>query len=92
MYIDTYCVNILCTMINIEVKKKDGEHNSGILRRFTRKVQNSGILPRVRGIRYDSRPETKFKRKKKTIKALKFSANLEEQIKLGKIPMPRHRR
>lgn len=79
-------------MINIEVKRKDGEHNSGILRRFTRKVQGSGILPRVRGIRYESRPETKFRRKKKTIKALRFSENLEKQIKLGKVPMPRHRR
>ena len=79
-------------MINIEVKRKEGEHNTSILRRFTRKVQGSGILPRVRGIRYESRPETKFRRKKKTVKALRFAENLEKQIKLGKIPMPNHRR
>jgi len=79
-------------MINIAVTRKDGEHNTSILRRFTRKVQGSGILPRVRGIRYQNRPETKFRRKKKTIKALRYAENLETQIKLGKIPMPNHRR
>ncbi len=79
-------------MINAEVKKKDNENNSGILRRFTRKIQGAGIIPRVRKLRYNERGLSKFKRKKKTIKALRYAENMEEQIKLGKIPMPTYRR
>ncbi len=79
-------------MINLEVKKKDNENNVGLIRRFTKKVQNSGIVPRVRSLRYATRAESKFRRKKKTIKALRYSENMEEQIKLGKIPMPTYRR
>lgn len=78
--------------INAEVKKKDNENNSGILRRFTKKIQGSGIIPRVRSLRYNERGLSPFKRKKKTLKALRYAENMEEQIKLGKIPMPTYRR
>jgi len=78
--------------INVEIKKKDNENNAGILRRFTKKIQGAGIIPRVRSLRYNERVLSKFKRKKKTIKALKYAKNMEEQIKLGKIPMPTYRR
>jgi len=75
-------------MINIEVKKKEGENSNGILRRFTKKVQGSGVLPRIRGIRYSSRPTSKFRRNKVRVRAIKFKEDIEEQIKLGKMPMP----
>ena len=79
-------------MIHVEVKKKDNENNAGILRRFTKKIQGSGIIPRVRSLRYNERVLSKFKRQKKTLKALKYGAKLELDIKMGKIPMPAFRR
>jgi len=79
-------------MINVEVKKKENETAGSILRRFTKKVQNSGVLPRVRGLRYSGRPVTKFRKNKERVQAIKFKENIEEQIKLGKMPMPTFRK
>ncbi|MDP4001337.1 MAG: 30S ribosomal protein S21 [bacterium] len=36
----------------VEVKKKDGESFESLLRRFNRKIQQSGVLIRARKIRF----------------------------------------
>ena len=56
-----------------------------MLRRFTKKVQGSGILPRVRSIRYSTRVESSYKKKLRTLNGLKKKANIEELIKMGKM-------
>jgi small subunit ribosomal protein S21 len=43
----------------IEVKKKDGESVESMLRRFTKKVQQSGVLIRAKKGRFYSSPKTK---------------------------------
>ena len=72
-------------MINVEVQKNSNENNLSLLRRFTKRVQGSGVLPRVRSIRYKIREDSFYKRKKKTLEKLERKATLEEMIKLGKI-------
>jgi hypothetical protein len=72
-------------MINIEVSKNSNESNTSMLRRFTKKVQGSGILPRVRSIRYATRTESSYKKKVRTLNGLKKKANIEELIKMGKM-------
>lgn len=72
-------------MINIEVSKNSNESNASVLRRFTKKVQGSGILPRVRSIRYSERTESAYKRKVKTLNSIKKKANIAELIKMGKM-------
>ena len=73
--------------INVQVDKKEGpnENNSGIIRRFTKRVQESGILTRVRGIRYFERQASPYVKKKKTLKKIENKKNIEKDIKLGKI-------
>ena len=39
-------------MILVVVKKKDNESFEGLLRRFSRKIQQSGVLIRARRIRF----------------------------------------
>jgi ribosomal protein S21 len=78
-------------MINVEVVKNNNENNTNLIRRFTKKVQGSGVLPRVRGIRYSSRKPSKYVKKKKTIKVLKKKATINEMIKLGKLKENRPR-
>lgn len=73
-------------MINVEVTKNNNENNSSILRRFTKKVQASGILPRVRSIRYSGRTLSHYKTKVKTLESLKRKAEIMELVKLGKMP------
>ncbi|MFZ2038631.1 MAG: hypothetical protein WAV11_01695 [Minisyncoccia bacterium] len=72
-------------MINVEVIKNNNENNAGVLRRFTKRVQGAGILPRVRGIRYSSRVLSSYKTKMKTLKTLKKKEEILKLIKLGKM-------
>jgi hypothetical protein len=73
-------------MTNVEVSRNPNENNLSILRRFTKRVQGAGILPRVRGIRYASRVLSPYKVKMKTLEGIKRKENIKELIKLGKMP------
>lgn len=72
-------------MINVEVTKSANENNIGIIRRFTKKVQGSGILPKVRSKRYSQRVLSFYKVKKNTLKSIKKKAEIMELIKMGKM-------
>ncbi len=71
--------------INAEVTRNGSENGLGILRRFTKKVQGAGILPRVRSIRYNQRVLSSYKTKMKTLKSIKRKAEIMELIKMGKM-------
>ena len=73
-------------MINVELTKNNNENNLSLIRRFSRKIKSSGIIPRMRSVRYNTRPESKFFKKKKALKTINKKAEIEEMIKLGKIP------
>jgi len=71
--------------INVEVERVGTENNLGVLRRFSRRVQGSGVLPRVRSIRYNKRNESRLTRKKRTLKSIKRKEEFDLLVKLGKI-------
>lgn len=73
-------------MINVEVTKNPTENNLGVIRRFTKKVQGSGILPKVRSRRYAQRDLSYYKVKKNTLKNLSRKNEILELIKMGKMP------
>ena len=73
-------------MINVEITRNAGENTLGTLRRFSRKVQSAGIIPRMRSIRYSSRTLSPYKIKQKTLTKIKNRAAMAELIKLGKAP------
>ena len=72
-------------MINVEIIRNKNENSVGIIRRFTKKVQAAGILPRVRSLRYNQRVLSSYKTKMKTLKSIKRKAEIQELIKLGKM-------
>jgi len=71
--------------INVEVINSGKENSLSILRRFTKKVQKAGVLPRVRGIRYSTRNVSEYVKKKRTLKHLRQKDYVLEQIKLGRM-------
>jgi len=73
------------TMVNIEVVKGSNENNLSVLRRFTKRVQAAGVLPRVRSKRYTERTPSRNTRRAKTIVSIKKKEVTAELIKLGKI-------
>ncbi len=74
------------TKINVEVTKNNNESGASVLRRFTRKIQSSGVLPKVRSLRYSERQLSHYKVKKATLKSLARKAEVAKLIKLGKMP------
>lgn len=70
---------------NVEVIKSGTENNLSLIRKFTKRVQGSGILSRLRSIRYSKRSLSEYVQKKKALKRLKRKAEVMEAIKMGKM-------
>lgn len=73
--------------INVEITRNANENALGVIRRFSRKVQSAGLIPRMRSIRFSDRVKSHYKIKQKTLKSLKYKAGMAELIKLGKAPV-----
>ena len=73
-------------MINAEVVKTGNENNVNLISRFTKRVQGSGVIPRVRSIRYNQRKPNHFKMKKSALVVLGMRKEYELLEKLGKLP------
>jgi len=71
--------------VNVEVTRSNNENALSLLRKFTKRVQGAGVLPRVRGIRYHSRTLSHYKTKMKTLEGISRREQLAEDIKLGKV-------
>jgi len=68
----------------IEIKKNANENNASVLRRFTRRVQETGLLQKVKSNRYNERDLSKLALKKGALKRLAKRKNTERLKKLGK--------
>jgi hypothetical protein len=74
-------------MINVEISRNPGENGINLIRRFSRKVQSSGVIPRVRSLRFSGRTQSPYKVKQRALKSLVRKADMAELIKLGKAPI-----
>jgi len=71
--------------INLEIEKNSNESNASMLRRFTKKVQGSGVLPRIRSIRYSKRKLSPYKVKMQRLSSISKKTEIEELIRMGKM-------
>ena len=69
----------------IEVKKKESESTASLMRRFSQRVKLSGNLPKVRSLRFKTRPKSKLKKKEDALKRTAYAAKTALLRKLGKI-------
>jgi ribosomal protein S21 len=68
----------------IQVTKKDGkESTENLLRRFNRKVQQSGVVAIVKGGQYFDKPMSKRDRRAKAIIRQERKAIKVKKLKLG---------
>ena len=70
---------------NVQVEKNNNESSANVIRRFTKRVQGSGIITRMRKNRYYARTKSSNVRKMARLKKLDKKAEYEKQLKLGKI-------
>ena len=69
-----------------EVKKQGNESPAALIRRFTKRVQSTQALMRVREERYFQRKLSKLKTKRRALVSLDKRKTYERLKKLGKIP------
>ncbi len=69
----------------IIINKNPNENNASALRRFSRKIQESGIIQKVKGARYNKRKDSKLKVKKSAVRRIGRRKEIEKLRKLGKI-------
>lgn len=69
----------------IEVQKNEKETSASLIRRFTRKIQQSSILRYARANRFHKRPKSKLKTKIEAIKRVKKQRRTRYLKKIGKI-------
>ena len=68
----------------IQVTRKDPqEANENLIRRFNRKVQQSGILTKVKDLQYFVKPISKTERRRKAILRKARKADKLKRIRLG---------
>ena len=79
-------------MPNVTVGKSGSENAGSLMRRFTKRVQSAGIIPKLRAGRYYSRVKSRTMQRKSALKMLEKREQMTELAKLGKLPENTKRR
>jgi len=69
----------------VEVRRREKESTGSLLRRFTRKVQQSRVLLEARSHVHRSRAKSKTKKKKDALRRIVKRKHYDHLRKLGKI-------
>lgn len=69
----------------LEIKKQERETSQNLIRRFTRGIQQSGILLRARKIRFKERKKSEQMKKRAALRREEKKKEYERLKKLGKI-------
>lgn len=71
--------------INAEVTKVGSESTLSVIRKFSRKVQGTGLIKNSRKTRYYERNASKTVQKKRALKLIKRRADFKQLVKEGKV-------
>jgi ribosomal protein S21 len=69
----------------LEARKQDKENTQSLIRRFTKRVQKSGILLQARQSRFHRRPKSRQMKKRAALRREKLKKEYEKLKKLGKL-------
>jgi len=67
----------------VEVHKRNNESSESLIRRFSRKVQASGVLLQAKKMRYYQPKKSKLKTKEEAKRKAELAAEHEKLVKLG---------
>lgn len=71
--------------MSLEIKKEGRETSQNLVRRFSRRMKQSGILLRARKSRFKERPKSKQMKKRSALRREELKKEYEQLEKLGKI-------
>lgn len=69
----------------VEVKRREGESFESLLRRFNRRIQQSGILVRARKIQFYAPPKSRNLQRESARRRKELASVREELKRLGKL-------
>ena len=67
----------------LQIKRKEKETPQSLIRRFTKAVQQSGVLVRARKSRFRNRPQSKKAQKRAALRKEKLRKQYQRLQKLG---------
>lgn len=68
----------------IEVRKKERETTESLIRRFSRRMQQSGVLMRARKTRFRADEKSKTEKRDEALYKVKIRKEIDKLKKLGK--------
>ncbi len=68
----------------IQVRKKDKENPESLIRRFSRRIQQSGVLKEARKTRFQMPKKTKRQKRKDALYKVKIRREIERLKKMDK--------
>ncbi|MFH1820752.1 MAG: hypothetical protein ABH805_02465 [Candidatus Nealsonbacteria bacterium] len=71
--------------MTLEVKKQERETSQSLVRRFGRRIQQSGLLIRARRNRFYVRPKSQQAKKKAALRREELKKEYQQLKKLGKL-------
>ncbi|PSO44557.1 MAG: hypothetical protein BRC23_00765 [Parcubacteria group bacterium SW_4_49_11] len=69
----------------VEVRKRDKESTESLLRRFTRRVNNSKVLSQAKDARYRTKDKSKKEQRKTAMNREQFIKERKQLEKMGKV-------
>ena len=79
-------------MINVEVQRSETENNIAALRRFSKRVQESGVLTRARSLKHYKRQTSAHTKKRSRLALIIRQIERDRLAKLGKTPEPKKKK
>jgi len=76
----------------LEVKKAERETSQSLVRRFSKRIKQSGILLRARKSRFKERPKSRQMKKRAALRREELKKEYEKLEKLGKTTDYNYRR
>lgn len=67
----------------VEVEKKDKETSESLIRRFSKQLQQSGVLPQARKLRFRAKKKTKRQLREEAIYKQKVRKEVDKLKKMG---------
>ena len=68
----------------LEIKKQEHETTQALIRRFTKRLQQSGILVKARKSRFRTKEESETTKKKNALRRESLRDYYKKMVKLGK--------
>lgn len=77
---------------NVDVKKTKKDNNLGMIRKFSRKMKQSGVLRKKRSLRYFERAISDFRKKSDALVKIEKTEKYNKDVKMGIIEQRDRRR